>query len=171
MYPKFTPQHDTYSYWSDVADGHKAPDEFQSALIKVVQAALDSGLFYNSDVYKYVKEHAGFIPLEAWDLQFEKQPVERGIIGYEIYFARDTIRSAAERKSNQKSVDEFPIGTLVGTLSVNGKRYTGLTVVEYKHKEAHLVGRAGNYKVDVWCEPRNIAVMKQRAIQRGWRKQ
>jgi hypothetical protein len=170
MYPNFTPKHDTFAYWTKVEVGTKSPDEWQTALIKVVQAAQDSGLFYNKDIYEYVKKNAEFIPADAWKLQFDSHPTERGVIGYEIYFAGIAIREAARRKSNLEIEGRYPIGCLVGTLSVNEKKYTGLTVTEYKRGEVKLEGKAGSYKVTVVCEPRNIETMKQRAIDRKWRK-
>lgn len=88
----------------------------------------------------------------------------------ECYMARSFISESKRRASNAAALEALPIGLKVGTLAVNGKKYTGLTVTEYKNNQIYLVGKAGRYQVRVWTEPSAIETMKQRAISRGWRK-
>ena len=159
----------TMEYWSDVIHGRQEPDEFQRALIDVTQQALDAGMFYTVDVDKYVREHAEFIPAEAWTWQYST-PVEGGIMGFHVYQANKSIEEAIRRAERIAATAKYLAGTRLGTLYINGKRYTGMTITSYEDGRCIMTGKAGKYIVTVKAEPAGIDTMIERAERRGWRK-
>lgn len=159
-----------WTRWKPVVAGHESPDEWQQALINITKEAIESGLFYSTDVHEYVKKHADFIPVEFWPLQYDKNPVEGGLMGMELYMARSYIRESEIRAANNQALENLHAGDKLGTLCIKGKRYTGITVTEIKDCTVYAAGKAGKYAVTFNCAPSAIETMKNRAIERGWRK-
>lgn len=168
--PNFTPQHDTFAYWQPVAQGKQEPDEYQSAMIALVCTAQAEGVFLQRHMEKYVKEHADFIPPEAWDVYQSYQPTEGGVMGYEVYYAVSCIREAKIRADNQAALATLAIGQKLGTLYVNGKRINKCVIESFNGFTVNMTGLAGAYPCKLWTTAANISSMIERAKAKGWHK-
>lgn len=165
------PGYDYYKYWKPVENGTQPPDNYQSALMDIVRQGLESGIFYSSDMVEYVKENAAFIPLDVWSLQYPRRPVENGLMGMEIFSARKAITEAENREAYESAKKIYTVGSQLGTLCVNGKRYTNISVIDYDdYGRCVLSGKAGKYSVTFSTQPQHITAMIERATQRNWRK-
>jgi len=152
---------DTFKAWMPVTRGTQSPDEYQTALMSIVETATTSGVFYNSDLREYVKTHNDFIPVEAWEWT---NGVEGGFMGYEIYHARDAVDAKNARKENETARARFTAPCEVGTIICNGKKYTKVTITGYdQYGQMMFAGTAGNRKFTATCEPRSMQKMIERA--------
>lgn len=167
--PTFNTKSSAYrDHWGDVEHGRAEPGEYHIAMMNIVQAALDSGIHYTTDVYGYVREHADFIPAAAWDLQYS-MAVEGGVMGMEIYSARASITAKTERDANTAALQSLAPGQALGTLSVNGKRVNKCALESIDGYTLLINGKTGKYRCSFHVDARHIPGMIERAVQRGWR--
>jgi len=167
--PTFTTKHAEYDdRWSRVCNGKETPGEYQQAMMILVQQALDSGLHFTTDVYRYVRERADFIPAEAWDLQY-KMAVENGVMGMEIYMARDALREQGYREASAEALKSLELGQILGTLSVNHKRIHKCTIQKIFGYWITFSGKMGTNLVTFETEARHVPNMIAKAVERGWR--
>lgn len=158
-----------YERWTPVVAGKQEPDEYQRAMIELTQAALDAGLFYNTDVKAHVREHCTFIPDELWTLQFN-QPVEGGVVGMEVFYARDYIREKGYREADALALHGLNAGDILGTLHVNHKRIFKCKIDRIEGATVYFSGMAGSYPCTFSTQARHVAGMITKAEARGWRK-
>ena len=168
--PNFTPHHDTFAYWEPVEHGRQDPDEYQTAMVELVRTGQAEGVFYQRDMREYVKQHADFIPAEAWDLFQATHPTEGGVMGYEVFHAVTYLREQKIRADNQAALATLTIGQKLGTLYVNGKRITKCVIESFDGFTVNMTGLAGAYPCKLWATAATIPSMIERAKAKGWRK-
>lgn len=157
--------------WQPVINGQVEPDAWQQALMDAVKkATVDEKLFYTTDVHKYVQEHNDFVPPEFWDLQFTGTPVEGGVMGMELYYARDALEKAKERAEDDEALKLYQAGQKLGTLYINGKRVTGAVVMGFDGRFVIVQGNQGRVRYEWRPRASSIQHMIDRARQRKWRK-
>lgn len=166
-YPYCQNEHEVFERWTAIGSGQRAPTPDEAHLMEVVKQALSAGVFYETDLQKYVKEHADFIPAEAWDV---KGRTYGGVMGYEAYSARTAIENIATRLENQEAVKNYSVGQKIGALYINAKRVNALVIEKIDGTTVIMIGKSGSNTVQVSIAARAIETAKQRAIQRGWRK-
>ena len=170
--PNISPTHDYYEYWKPVESGNVQPDEWQSALMELDKKAHEVGLFYTVDVDKWIKENNDFIPAEWWSFQYlpPKSPVERGIMGMELYMAHCSNREAKNRDDNAKVLETLTISENYGSFSVNGKRVNKCTLKDIQGGTVTFTGMTGRYSCEFWTDAKNVPSMMEKAKSKGWRK-
>lgn len=168
--PDISPKHKWSDYWRPVESGLREPDEWQRAIMDKVQEALDAGLFYTTDVHKYVMEHNDFIPAEWWSYQYSGTPVEGGIMGMELYMARSTLDKMKERAADDEVLKTIEVGKVLGTLCVNGGKTTKCVIKAIDGRRVTFSCKRGSYDASFAAQARAIPVMIERAVSRGWRK-
>lgn len=170
--PGISPKFDYYKYWytGGVINGETSPDEWQAALISLVEQGLSDGVYYTKDMRAYIKDHADFVPAEWWDYQYTGHEVEGGIMGMEVYSARCAIRERKEREANIKALESLFMGQVMGSMSVNYKRVNKCVVESIEGSKVTFTGVTGRYGCRFSTEARNVQGMIDYAVQRGWRK-
>lgn len=171
--PDITPNWKYYDYWKPVEAGEVEPDEWQTALMEIMQKALDNGLFYTVDVEAWIKANNDFIPAEWWSYQYPppKTQVEGGIMGMELYSARSALDKKRERDADAEALKHLSEGQVIGTMSVNNKRVNKCAVLSIRGREIVFSGVLGRYQCTFHTSPRYVQGMIEKAIKRGWRKQ
>jgi hypothetical protein len=169
-FPNISPKHDYWNYWKPVQNGTTEPDEWQSALMNLVDEALNQGVFYSDDMHDWVKNHADFIPLEWWSYQYSGTKVEGGIMGMEVYSARKALEEKKKMEANKKALENIAISQIMGVMSVNGKRVNKCAVKSIDGGMVTFTGVTGRYDCEFRTEARNISNMIANAVNRGWRK-
>ncbi|RPJ29184.1 MAG: hypothetical protein EHM33_02080 [Chloroflexi bacterium] len=167
MYPFLQKDHEVFERWTPIAAGLRPPTEDENKLMAAVKQALEAGLYYETAVQKHVKEHADFIPPEAWQI---RGATEGGVMGYECYHARRAMDAFAERAENEEAVKAYCVGQKIGTLYINGKRTNALNITSIEGTTVIMLGKSGSSTVQVTIAARAIKTAKERAIARGWRK-
>lgn len=171
--PNYSPSRKEYNqheYWMGVESGKTSPDEYQSAMMKLIKQAESEGIFYEKDMRRWMFEHTPFIPESAWFMQFETNQTEGGVMGMEVYYARSASRAIERRERNLAAAKTIQPGDVLGTLMVNNKKVTRATVEKIEGQSVTCRATIGRYGCTFTTEAANIEGMKARAIQKGWRK-
>lgn len=161
-----------YSDWAGCEAESFQPTNRQKIVIAAVQAALDAGCYYSSEVLKAVSERLGVT--EEQSLSGARH-VEGGHVGMDCYYARKYIRAQrdlAMEYENARRLKAFA-GMEVGTVMFNDfKRTTGVHVVDIdsQGRELTLCGRRGRLSLTMSCTVTNLAYAIDRAAQRNLRK-
>ena len=158
---------------SDEWRGYPAPSfqptEAQQAMMNAVQAALDDGAFYSSEVLEHVAAQ-----LHVTAKQRTVGPgVEGGSLGMDCYYARDALR---QREMNSKRAQAHSdldpkVGRQLGTLMFNDyKRTTGCVIVEVDGPRIRIRGKRGSVTAEATTDALTLANAANRAVDRGVRK-
>lgn len=111
--------------WVQIGNGRREPAPWDHALRRVVEMALDNGLFYNADVFEFVLKH---IPVTESDLLIEKSRVERGSFGMEVYYCRKASETAREKAARIEAAKGFSLGQVIKAVLVGGHRLSTVTL-------------------------------------------
>ncbi len=128
-------------------------NERQTILVDAVEAAMDAGLFYESDMRARIAAAvAGVIPAD--ELAAKTRNTEGGDFGYEVYTVRKFVESRrAYAKSLQDRETLAPVlpmirpGARFSNLTISRKRYQRVTVttVDGDIVSLHLVNGRAHY--------------------------
>lgn len=101
LYPLLPTTKAVFDTWNPVVLGAAQPDPARRELIEVAQRAADEGFVYADEIYAYVTRAlaAKLTP----ELLARNNPtgsrVERGLFGYELYYARKIVTERARRRA------------------------------------------------------------------------
>lgn len=168
--PNFSPDrriYDYFPYWHAVENGTKEPDEYQAAMMKLVEQAEAEGVFYQRDLESWMSKRTPFIPENVRAMTTN---TEGGVFGMECYMAAVSLREISRRARNLEAARLYAPGDKIGVLSVNGKKVSGITVEKVEGQTIFCRGTTGRYGCTFTTEAGNIEGMKERAVQRKWRK-
>lgn len=145
------------------------PSENQKLVIAVVKAALDSGLFYTTDVRSFCAKAMG-LTSEQDAANFQPARVEGGVFGMECYYARKYLDAMSRFAREDKAHAQLKphVGQKLGTIMFNDfKRSTGAVVSEVKDNVITLHFKRG--KVLLGAEVSALVI--KNAIDRAAEKQ
>ena len=123
-----------YQAWAGCEARGFIPSKNQKLVIAVVQAALDSGLFYTTDVRSFCAKAMG-LTSEQDAANFQPARVEGGVFGMECYYARKYLDAMSRFAREDKAHAQLKphVGQKLGTIMFNDfKRSTGAVVSEVK---------------------------------------
>jgi hypothetical protein len=93
------------------------PNESQQFLMDIVSEALTTGLFYTDDIYKYVVEKIhNILPIDYKTR--ESDEVKNGVMGMEVYLARQALANITAWQEEQESMKRLEIkpGKQIGSI-------------------------------------------------------
>jgi hypothetical protein len=153
---------------------HKAedftPTARQQLVMDAAAKAIDSGLFYTTDVRAFCVK-----ALEPSNeaLQSNRNNVEGGDFGYDVYYARHAVE---EQRKWAKTLDiakalGLTVGDKLGTLVFSDfKRTTGVTITKVGRLSADITGKRGAYTVTGTIDVLTLRNAIDRAKEYGKRK-
>jgi hypothetical protein len=163
---------DAYTTWVPIAAGHREPVAHEQRLIDATQQALDSGLFYSSEVKAFVKADFGDY-LRPEDAARNRSNVEGGDFGYEVYYARQVIdaRAAAKRLADAEAALNLKPGTVLGSLVFSDYKLNTKCVVEsVENSVVEIKGKRGAHVVIFTVNALSVQRALERAFEKGKRK-
>lgn len=164
---------EVHSQWRACVARSFVPTHNQSFVISAVQAALDAGLFYTTDIRVFCGIQLA-LTQQQLEANFERSKTEGGIFGMECYYARDYIRAQERFKTFDALKAQLKpyVGMKLGTLMFNDfKRTTSACIVELNGDDVVIEGKRGAYKVRFVTDLMAIKHAFDRAAEKGHRKE
>jgi len=168
----------TYSLPADPAEdwaGHAAPDfspnPRQALVMRVVEAALDEGVFYTRDMYAYAV--AALAP-DAATLARRTRPVEGGDIAMDVHYAQCAVEAKRHRTRLVATARELGLqpGERLGALVFNDfkpMRGARIESVSPQGLTAVITAALGSRKVSIEADAIAVKDAIERAHARGKR--
>ena len=115
QYPLPQTTKDSYNRWKI----NFIPDDSQNFLMDLVAESLDQGLFYSRDIFGYVENKMKDIL--PFDYQREIDQVENGVLGMEVYYARQAVEAMREQNKVNEVLNKLQLteGKWLGTIKFN----------------------------------------------------
>jgi len=160
-------QSERYSRWEDIKFGRQQANEDEQKLMDLVKQGLDNGIFYQDDLFNYVKDHADFIPIDAYSLN---NNTKNGVVGTHVYCARQAVEEIRKYRMNKSAVSSLHIGQVLGTICVRNKRYFKARIFDIDGTLVKIEMQTGKYSYKYEIVASEVEMLVGSAIRRGWRK-
>jgi hypothetical protein len=118
-YPLPQTSNKSYERWIKCESKDFIPNESQRYIMNLVSESLDQGLFYTRDVFTYVESKMKeILPV---DYQREIGEVENGVLGMEVYYARQAVEAIKQQNKANDILNNLKLteGKDLGTLKFN----------------------------------------------------
>lgn len=152
--------------WAEIRRGTRPLDPHRAYLKHLVAEALGQGLFYTAEVRPHIIGLLGDLLTEEMRTRNnERMRTEGGVIGMEIYYARDLLNKERERHEIRQAHDRVrpQVGQALGTLVwTDGKRATGCEVTAVDGYALTVRFRRGRSTYDCHCDARTIEAAQSR---------
>ena len=166
LYPLPTTMADALHDWRVIQSGDRPPGPHRAYLRHLVAQALADGLFYAVDVRtRVISELGDLLTDELRTRNDARARTEGGVIGMEIFLAREALRLDAERREADAAHGRVQprVGLHLGTLIWHDhKRTLACQVTAVDGQSVTLTGRRGRREVTVRADAQYI----ERAIAR-----
>lgn len=127
---------DELTHWREIKAGVRQPDADTQAVLDATESALKSGLFYATDVFRFVVENLPkgfFTPRDMARQSNMLTTTENGMVGSEIYHARQVIEDRWARESARNAASQFSVGQALKNLPVNSRHtFSTATITEIR---------------------------------------
>lgn len=149
--------HDPYQPMS-FNDWHGAPTENQKIMIEAVEKALLQGLFYNSDIYSFVKKEMSNVLSDDIfdDIKNGTNKTEFGAFGTDIYRARIAVEKMLQYNANIQAMEKLQsfglldVGKKLKNVKFSGKIFSTCVVDSIQDGMVELIGKrrgvSGSFK-------------------------
>lgn len=168
-YPLPATTSDAMQAWGAIRSGDAPPDPHRAYLKHLVEQALDSGLFYSVEVRARVIEQLGDLLDEEMRARNPgRVRTEGGVIGMEIYLAREQLRHEAQQREAALAHGRVQprVGLRLGTLIWHDqKRTLACEITHIDGLSVTLTGRRGRREVSVTADARYIEDAAERTRQ------
>ncbi|UBV45198.1 hypothetical protein LAJ19_20535 (plasmid) [Deinococcus taeanensis] len=166
LYPMPATTGESGDIWAEIRRGHRPLDPHRAYLKYLVAEALGQGLFYTAEVRPHIIGLLGDLLTEDMRTRNnERIRTEGGVIGMEIYYARDLLSKERERREIRAAHERIQprAGLVLGTLIwTDGKRATGCEITAVDGYALTLRFRRGRSTYDCHCDARSIEAAQQR---------
>lgn len=146
------------------------PTKRQQVVMDAVARAIDNEAFYNKDIIAAVAKD---LNVDQATLQRNTKGTENGEFGTDVYYASRAVHARRLRteEGSARAAIELQSGDTIGTLLVNGKRTTGITVDEIKPDGTIVVhGKRGNISRHIVMSHRDLKKLLDDTKTQGARK-
>lgn len=131
------------------SDWHGAPTENQKIMLEAVEKALLQGLFYNTDVYSFVKKEMSNVLSDDIfdDIKNGTNRTELGAFGTDIYHARLAVEKMLRHNANIQAMKKLQssgllaVGKKLKNIKFAGKNFSTCTVDSIQNGMIGLIGK------------------------------
>lgn len=166
------PLDDPYKDWAGRFLPSFEPNERQKAVLNAVREALDSRLFYASDVLAFCIKRLGVTQAQA---DVDARSVSGGRVGMDIFYARDALERTAFFAAERDVLIQLrpSVNQQLGTLVFNdGKRNSNMRITALSQDSLQITmdGKRDKASVRIESTPVGIRTAIDRAAEAGFRR-